>query len=163
MKKHVNGLFVLTFGALMLTVGCQTEVGGNREGVPAPLEAPTPEAEVDDYTVTTTTIVTPEKPLVTPTYPTAQGGGAVGVPYQPVAEIPPFEYVPTAQSVYVVKKGDSLWLIAHAHGVSVGELLASNPALCPQSVLNVVSEVVIPAGGACVRVVEREDVKPEAG
>lgn len=144
----LTSAFVL--GGVFAVAGCASpDVGGNRDGVPAPMVEPVPGMGVENPAPA------PLAPQVTPETPVG-----ANVPLEPVATIPPFAHPAVAPMNYTVKKGDSLWLIAHAHGVSVGELLAQNVSLSKKSVLQVGQKITIPAGGAYIPPEKRPYVKP---
>ncbi len=112
----------------------------------------------------------PVEPMVFP--------GEVGVPY-PAEPLPMVEVAPSLPSIalppppasqqltYEVKKGDSLWKIGQAYGVTHQELAAANRLQVDAS-LPVGKVLVIPAGGKFVPPEERPKaaapaVKPAAG
>jgi LysM repeat protein len=76
---------------------------------------------------------------------------------EPAVELPPA--VESQPLTYTVKKGDSLWSIAHMYGVTFQELAAENN-LDPKAVLPVGKVLRIPPGGRFVPPAERPKVKP---
>lgn len=137
------------FGGLFAVTGCQNEVGGNRADIPAPMTNPVP------VTNPVTIPVTDRNVMVTPNEPVSPN-----VPNEPVSVIPPFSLKSESPVSYSVKKGDSLWTIAHAHGVSVGELIAVNN-LSGKAVLRPGQDITIPPGGAYLPPEKRPKIKPQ--
>ena len=71
---------------------------------------------------------------------------AVETPAPSVAEATP-EVTATpapAYTIYVVKKGDTLYAIALAHGTSVKKILAANPAIKDPQKLRIGQKITIP-------------------
>jgi LysM repeat protein len=94
----------------------------------------------------------PDSNLVT-SIPNPQGPGAANSPVPATsmagneAPAPAPAPVSTAAQIYVVKKGDSLWKIAKAENVTVGELSRANN-MSKTSVLKVGQKLTVPAAKA---------------
>jgi 5'-nucleotidase/UDP-sugar diphosphatase len=93
------------FGILVVIVGLVAACGGSATPTPAPTDAPTP-APTDVFV------------------PTAEPAAT---------ETPAPAATPVAGTRYVVKKGDTMWMIAQDHGISLADLRAANPDVDPRS------------------------------
>ncbi|HTS17138.1 MAG TPA: LysM peptidoglycan-binding domain-containing protein [Verrucomicrobiae bacterium] len=81
------------------------------------------------------------------TPPTSMAGNEAPAPAPAPVATAPAPTVAASTHVYVVKKGDSLWKIAKAESVTVGELSRANN-MTKTSVLKVGQKLTVPAGKA---------------
>ena len=93
-------------------------------------------------------------PSATPSSGAAGSAAPGGAPTPPVPTATPVSTAtprPTARpassgTVYVVKRGDTLYAIATRHHLTLKALLAANPQITNPNVLKVGQRIVIPAG-----------------
>lgn len=127
-------LHAVILSGICLTGGCKSPaVLGPRSYI----KAPPPAEEITD-----------EQPI-----PDIKGAGPkITVSTTPVAMSSPpvFELGTPPQDIYVVKRGDSFWKIAKAHGVTMQNLAAYND-MALNKVLKVGDKLKIPPGGYAVK------------
>jgi len=168
LSKVFGIVLSLHIGVILLVMfqpGCQT--AGVRPGVDQNASA---EAGVDqsfNQGVTETSAeVIPEGKVVAPVKntfaaPTRPKPGELIVPVEPEPLAPqptpvlvpsspspsPLGLRPSDLAIYKIERGDTLWGIARKNGVSLSDLLNSNPNLDKNSRLSIGQEVMIPAAG----------------
>jgi LysM repeat protein len=105
---------------LLVTLGLVAACGGSATPTPAPTGSPTP-APTDIFA---------ETPA-----PTAEPSVASPTPIASAS--------PVAGKRYVVKKGDTMWVIAQKNGITVAALKAANPKVNPNA-MRVGTVLIIP-------------------
>ncbi len=120
----------MRISAFLVSVMLVVLLGGCGGGPPA-TASPSPEASAE-----------PTLPLETPVPAEITPEPVDEVTPEP--DVPPEETAEPGYTVYVVKKGDTLWKIANANGITLKALMDANPEVTDPKKLRVGQKLKIP-------------------
>jgi len=156
----VAGIHALVILVIFINPGCSSTTkadGAPSDTSPAPVPVPAATTTPAAATETSSSPAIVPVPAGNAFYAPTRPNTAAAVALEPAAPVPDV----TPAATYVVKSGDSLWLIAHRNHLKVAELAAAN-SLKATATLHAGQKLLIPTKAAAAPAATSAEMPPAA-